>query len=755
MLPVLAALVLAAPPGISRDDYGVPTITAPSVSEAFYAAGYAVAQDRLWQMETSRRLARGRMAEVFGLSYAASDKDILQTGYTDEELQAQIAKLSPATRNAFTEYARGVNAWIEEAKKSGLPAGYAKAGFSPEPWTELDSAAIAVRLLQQFGRGGAGEIRNMALMAYLGTQPKLKGKELDVLDDFAWFNDPAATPTVPKGDDPVRVRPDFYLPDRKTTAAHVAALPKVNLFELMQGIRLSEHEDSRLVAEKVSAPFHTGSYCVVVSPAKSATGRPLLLSGPQMGFRTPSIIHEMAIDAPGLNVTGMDVPGVPGILIGHTPRVAWGLTSGVADTDDIFYYPADGAEGYKYGGAHRDLTKIVRTLHVKDGPDQTVTQLRTIDGPVMLNSASSKTLFAKRTSYWMRELESMESLMGVWGANDAVQAEQAIGRATMSFNFFCADRANIAYRYAGLVPLRAEGVDPRFPTPGDPKFAWKGFVPVAQMPHAMNPKQGFLANWNNKPASWFPNFDTPAWGEIFRNTEILKTLQKPKLNVQDLEMTAWTIARTDETWPYFAPFIKRVTKTYVARPDEGRPLEFPGQIRMSSGPVPLPRSPSIAAFDGRLIDGSIPAATYERFFERLRADLFLDTTGNFLVPEYFHLIAQPTVMLLALQGKTRVSYLHGRTANEVVAKALAEAETPSDQPEPRYVANGIPVPGQPPIPYSDRGSFIQIVEFGRFNFIGRSISLPGIAESGPHSLDQVPLARAWIYKTMPHPWSPK
>lgn len=743
MLPVLAALVLAAPSGIVRDAYGVPTISAPSAGEAFYAAGYAVAQDRLWQMETSRRLARGRMAEVFGSAYVASDKDILQSGYTDEELQAQLDKLSPQLRMAFAEYARGVNAWIDEAKANGLPEGYAKAGFSPEPWTALDSAAIAIRLLQQFGRGGAGEIRNMALMAYLGTQPKLKGKELDVLDDFAWFNDPEATPTIPKGDDPVKDRPAFYLPDRKTTASHVAGLPKVSLFELMQGVRISEHEDSRQVAEQIAAPFQTGSYCVVVSAKKSATGRPLLLSGPQMGFRTPSIIHEMAFNAPGLSVTGMDVPGVPGVLIGHTPKIAWGLTSGVADTDDIFYYPADGADGYKYGGVHRDYTKIVRTLHVKGAPDQKITQLRTVDGPVVLNSASSKTLFAKRSSYWMRELESMESLAGVWTSSRADEAQQAIGRATMSFNFFCADDSNIAYRYAGLVPFRAEGVDPRFPTPGDPKFAWKGFVPVAQMPHAMNPKQGFFANWNNKPVSWFPNFDTPAWGKIFRNTEVLNTLDKPKLNVQDLEMTAWTIARRDETWPYFKPFVRQS--------DGARHI----QMRTGDGPSPYPRAGTLASFDGRLLDGSIPAATYERFIERLRADLFLDTTGNFLVPDYFRLVAQPSVMLRALEGKTRVSYLHGRKAVDVVAKALAEAETPLDAPEVRYAANGIPVPGQPPIPYSDRGSFIQIVEFGRFNFTGRSISLPGIAETGPHALDQVPLARAWQYKPMSEPWNSK
>jgi len=749
----LAFVLATAGPQITRDPYGVPLIRAASHEEASFLAGYAVAQDRLWQMETSRRVSRGKMAEVFGPSYVASDKEVLQFGYTDEELQRQLDSLNGTIRASFREYARGVNAWIEEAKKSGLPEGYAKAGFSPEPWTELDSAAIAVRLLQQFGRGGAGEIRNMALLGYLQGQPNAKDKVLDILDDFAWANDPTATTTVAKVDDVVKTPPPFYYADRAATEKHIAMLPKVGLLELLQGIRVASREESTRVAESVSAPFKTGSYCVVVSPSRSATGRPLLLSGPQMGFRTPSIIHEMSISEPGVNVVGMDIPGAPGIVIGHTQNVAWGMTSGVADTDDIFYYPLDG-DGYSVDGTHKSFLKIDRVMHVKGSPDQTVTQLRTVDGPVILKSNGGKTVFVKKTSYWMRELESIEALNAVWHASNADSVDSGISLAPMSFNFFYTTSAgDIGYRYAGRVPIRAEGVDPRFPTPGGAKYAWRGFVSVNDMPHVRNPKAGFLANWNNKPVAWWPNFDTPVWGRIFRNSALLDCLKKPRLTAQDLELAAWTIARTDETWPYFEPFLAKIPNSQVAVGEEWKVKgsEIVAKTRDGAGE-------SMIGFDGRLVDGSRQASTYLRFVDALRTELFAGTTGNFISPDNFRQIGQPSVMLKALEGKTKVNYLGKRKPEDVVRAALMKATDGERLPDGtyrRYAANGIPVPGQDPIPYSNRGSFIQVVESLLGGMTGRSIVTPGLAETGPHSLDQVPLARAWLFKPMDQPWVSK
>ncbi|MCC7231040.1 MAG: penicillin acylase family protein [Fimbriimonadaceae bacterium] len=721
MLTLLAATILVQGPDLQRDDFGVAHIKAASLERAFFEAGYAVAQDRLWQMENSRRVARGKMAEAFGPSFVASDKEILAQAYTDAELDQQIQQgLDSRCRTMLSGYVQGVNAWIEEATaKNLLPPGYANNGLKPEPWTERDSAAITIRLFQQFGKGGAGEIRNMALLGYLQARKETKDRVLDVLQDFAWFQDPTATTTISERDDPLaKSHPTLPIPTRAVSERHLASLPKVGLLELLPGVRLAEHQESNRIAELVGAPFKWGSYAIVISPQRSATGTPILLSAPQMGFRTPSIIHEMSIEAPGYRAVGMDVPGVPGIAIGHNPYLAWGLTSGVADTDDIFTNATD-ATGYIAEGKSKPIQNVTFTLKVKGSPDQTVVQRRTEFGPIVVESKSGKVVFSRKSASRMVELESLQSVAHVAAISDVKEVDEALRHATVNFNcFFATADGQIGYRFTGRVPNRKPGFDPRFPLPGNAESAWDGMIPFEQMPHVLNPGAGILANWNNKPTTWWTNSDTPVWGKIFRNTEVLACLQAPKISVADVERTAWTIARRDETWPYFKPFVEKVWT--------GTRLE---------------------GFDGWMVDGSRQARLYQYFLDDLRDQLFLGVTGNFISPDNFRLVGQPSVMLAALSGKTKVNYLQGRSANNVVRTAIEKASARLDAKE-RYSAPPIPVPGQSPIPYSNRGSYIQVVELLKDGPWGRNVVTPGVSESGDHSLDQAPLARAWTFKPM-------
>lgn len=698
---------------LERVAYGVPHVRATSIEAAWEGAGYAVAQDRLWQMENSRRVALGTLAEVLGPEAAASDREVLRTGYTEADLQAQFDRLPADIRQAFDAYAKGVNRWMSEAKSSGrLPASFARYNYEPSPWRSLDSVAIAVRLYQQFGRGGAGEIRTMALHGYLASQAKLKDREWDIVDDLGWQNEPQATTTLDAAEtakNPPTIFPPF---DRKVTLAHFAQLPKIGVFELLPGIRLAAREESTRVAEAVAAPYKVGSYAVVVDAKRSASGKALLLSGPQMGFRTPSIVHEIGISAPGLRVVGADVPGVPGVIVGHTDHLAWGLTSGVADTDDVFIAQVEG-DSYRWGNELRKIETVSRTLKIKGQADETVVQRRTHLGPVVLEPRSAKVAFIRRAGAAHREMESMRSLFALYQAKDVREADAAGKLATVNFNVFVADtQGNIGYRYAGLIPQRAEGLDPRLPTPADPKYDWKGYVAADQMPSAINPKSGAFINWNNKPAAWWPNGDTPAWGRIFRDRLLRDSLAKPKLNMADLEMAIWLAARQDYNYPYFASHLKGV-------------------------------SAELDGFDGRMMAGDVAASQYRKFFDELRVELFMPSVGSFLTPDNFKLILQPSLMFEALEGRTKFDYLGGRKAADVVAAAWkrAVAETTPFSPP------SIGVPEQPPIPYSDRGTVIQLIELVSPPR-GKNVLPPGVAEEGPHRLDQVPLARAWTYKPM-------
>ncbi len=707
----IASLTLAP---LSRDSYGVPHIVGQSWEEAFEWAGYAVAQDRLWQMETSRRLSRGKLAEVLGETYANADRELLRVGYTDEELTAQFKKTSDPIQSAFTNYAKGINRYIGEGK---LPEGYAKNGFKPEPWTVEDSVAIAIRLFQQFGRGGAGEIRNMALYTYLAAQPALKGRELDAIDDFAWLNDPRAVSTVMWDDDLVgKRRPVFPVPDRKQTQAHLDRLPKLGLFELLPGVRLASNEESTRVAENLAAPFKVGSYCIAVAGSRSASGQAMLLSGPQMGFQQPSIVHEMSIRAPGLAVVGMDVPGVPGIAVGHTEKVAWGLTSGVADTDDVFFAETTPEGMYKLGKELRPIQALKRTLKVKGKADETVDQRRTHIGPIVLAPKSTPVIFTRRAGAWMQELQGLEALYSVYAATNVDEVDKAAQKATVNFNLFAADTSGrISYNYCGRMPLRAVGVDPRFPAPID--MDWQGIVPADQLPFARDPNSGLFVNWNNKPAVWWPNGDTPVWGRIFRNQLLLDQLTKRKLTTDDLELAIWTAARSDYNYKAFAPYLAGL-------------------------------SSDLDAFKGLRLEGSIAAGAYTAFFDTLRTEIFQPVVGGLMTPDNFKLAIQPSLMIDALEGRTKVKYLGRRSKGEILTAAWEKAKEKlgADRAAWRYNVPSSNFQGQR-VPYSDRGTFIQIVELFE-KPLGRSVLPPGVSETGEHSQDQIPLARAWMFKPM-------
>ena len=691
--------------GLTRGDYGVPVIRAANIAEAMELQGYATAQDRLWQLEMSRRGARSRLAEVLGPGSLNADIEQAKQFYTDAELRAQFVRLPAAMQGWFKAYAKGVNRFISEGD---LPAEYEKNGFKPEPWTEIDSTAVTIKLLQIFGRGGAGELRNLALYKFLESQPKIKAQSTEVFGDFAWQNDPNSVPTCPPEDDLVKVKPTFPQPSPEITKAHLASLPPLGVFELLPGVRVVSLEESKRSAETLKTPFKSGSYCVVVNKKKSTTGGALLLSGPQMGFTVPSIIHEVSLHAPGLDVAGMAVPGVPGVMVGATPNAAWGLTTGVADTEDIYLLPLKDKQNWSEGA----IRNVAFSIPAKGAEPKVIERKDTDYGQIVFEVGAKKVGFARKRAYEGRELQSYEAVAGLWSINDRKGFEKATARATMNFNCFVAlKNGDIGWRYLGDVPLRPSGYDPRFPLPPVRRAEWLGMIPFEQMPHAWNPKRGYLANWNNKPAAWWPNLDTPAWGEAFRNRLLLAQLGAPKLSPDSLQKAVVAMATNAETYPAFAPFLK------------GTALE---------------------KWNGSYRDDPKLGLIFSKFIGTLREELFLGVTGNLGSPDNFSLVAQPDVMLRALRGETTYSYLQGRSASAVISAAMDRAVAATG--DSVFNPATLPVPSDTkPIPWRNRGTYIQIIEPGKS---GQNVVTPGVATAGPHSADQADLARVFGFKPM-------
>ncbi len=710
--------------GGSRGPYGVPLVTGQNPRQAFYGMGFMVAEDRLWQMEMSRRVSRGRLAEIMGPSGVNSDKEVLKYFYTDAELQAMLDSVPKTVKDAFQAYSDGVNNQITRRKAQGkLPKGYAELGFEPEPWTPLDSVAISIRLVRQFGTGGAGELRNTAQLMYLDTQ-KGKDRKLDVMDDLAWQNDPDSIPTVSPDDDPLRdSHPKFPEVTRATTEAHLASLPKPSLFELIPAIRMMEETETDLVAQNLATPFKMGSYAVVVGPDRSRTGHPMLLSAPQMGHSTPSVVHEISVRCPEFSVTGIDVPGIPAVVIGATATFAWGLTSGVADVEDIFVTPLDQAK----------IETETFTRKLKGGEDFTVVRERTPLGFVALKSAGAKAVYSRHSTLLDNELKGVAAIMDVYGAQTPDDLDKAMAANPASFNFFYAfSDGSIGYRYCGHVPMRAEGLDPRLPTPDKPEYQWKGIIPSEQMPHVRNPKSGLLANWNNKPTAWWPNMDTPVWGSVFRNEVLLDSIPAGKLGIRDVQMAAWSIARKEtHSNGVFLPYFRDA----IGKPQSEAQLQ-------------------LSAWDGWDVANAPAGGMYDESVKALRTSLFQPWIGNLLDPSLFEQAIQPSVLVKALNGRTKFDWLGGKSKEDHLKEAVANAEKKlisSSGMETnlwRFMPGQIQIPGQAPIPYADRGTYIQIIELNPTQNMGLNVVSPGNAEEGDNAFDQVPLARAWTYKIM-------
>lgn len=738
-LYVLASTVIVVPGEILRDGYGIPHVFAPDLKSAFHYAGYAVAQDRLYQMDLSRRLALGTASELLGNEAVASDKEAIRFGYSPSEYASFYAHLRKDIQEILVSYSNGVNAYIDDAHSQGkLPFEYK--GEKPRAWKPVDSLAIAVNLTRRFGRGGAGEIRNLLLYTYL--ESRLKERALDVFEDLLWENDPASIPTCLPEDDPHKGESPFLKRNRDVLESHLKLIPKVtNLFELLPGIRIEEENAMRTLAEQHGLPHRAGSYAVVVSPSRSAIGVPLLLSAPQMGFSVPSVIHQMSIRCPEYSAVGMNLPGLPGVLVGHGEFLAWGVTSGVADTDDIFFLKLnpDNPNQYEHQGQWKNFEIEEVMIHPIEGPSQVGVRERSIYGPVVLRSSSQGVAYVRKSTLWMSETEWLNAITDIASAKSIDVVKKMSAQLNANFNLFAASsQGDIGWFFCGRIPLRSPKVDPRLPVPGDGEHDWVGILTPEKMPFVINPKQGYIANWNNKPVNWWPNFDTPVWGRIFRNQLIVDRLSAiQKITTLDIESVVRHIATHSIDPSYFLPILNLSLLRNFESVEERRGSAY------------------LRNWDAEYRDGAVAPVIYNAWFDVFREQLFSPLLGNFLAPDNFRLVVQPTFTWNALNGQTKIDYLDGRKIEDLSFTAFQNALTTlsnrrgGDVATWRLSASRMPFTNLPSVLYTDRGTYIQIIELWP-RIRGRYIAPPGTSEiaNSPHYLDQAALAANWAYIPM-------
>ena len=541
------------PARIYRDDFGVPHVFGDTNEALFTAYGYAVAQDRLWQLELFRRAAYGTLSEILGAAGSVADLAISSPnalesdkrartsvpGYTTTELDTLAATLTAEEREIVGSYVAGINRYLMrvQADPTGkmLPFEFHQLGLgAPQSWTIRD-AIVIMAFNGRFVRSGGGERETQALLTALVARHGLDAGYA-VFNDARWRNDPDTSVSVP---------PQEATDSRRTAQGLPAGL-------VLQLARAAG-DDHQQVADGVSSlwralgiPTTLGSFGWVVSAANSTRGAAMLYGGPQLDFNTPEVFHEVQLrGGSGFNVAGVAFAGWPIVAIGLNDHIAWTTMSVGGDNVDTYVETlCGGGVGYLYQGVCTPFVTRQETILVRDAAPVTITVERTIHGPVVASGPGVK--YTERRSTWMREIDEFRMRLAFGRARSVNDFAAAVAlTAGSSHNLYADHVGNIGYWQAGAIPVRPVGFDPRLPLPGDGSAEWTGeFAPV---PYSINPQRGWLTNWNSKAAFGYDTGET-MFGKQHRVLEIEEELRRRlssgPLSESDMRAIATEISRT-------------------------------------------------------------------------------------------------------------------------------------------------------------------------------------------------------------------
>ncbi len=525
---------------LTRDEHGIPTIQAATVRDALFGLGVAHAQDRLWQMETHRRIGAGRLAEAFGDGALDTDR-FLRTLGVRQAAAAQWAALPVPSREALQAYADGVNAVIGSLR--ARPPEFVILGLTPEPWTPVDSLSWAIMMAWDLGANWQTELIRLRLSA------KLPKERIDQLLP------PYPGDTVPASMDYAAFYKSLNLDGDAGTK--LALNPAANL-----AANLATRQDVLLklmAAAPESEVEGVGSNSWVLAGSRSTTGKPLLASDPHLKLSTPALWYFARLQAPGLKIAGASLPGLPGVVMGQNEHVAWGLTNTGPDVQDTYLERVKPDDTTMYqtptGWAHFESRQEL--IKVRGKPDVMITVRSTRHGPVLSDTALVGAIDDRQNAFgdpakpayviamrWTG-LDADTDIVGTTlrmnsaGSVDEFIRAGANWVAPMQNMAVADDAGHIALVSPGRVPLRRADNDllGLAPAPGwDARYDWDGFLPAAELPQQRDPERGFIANANQKitPPD-YPHLITHHWALPFRHQRIEQLIEaSPKHSLADL-----------------------------------------------------------------------------------------------------------------------------------------------------------------------------------------------------------------------------
>ncbi len=526
---------------VIRDSRGIPHVFAADAHDLYFMQGWVHAEDRLFQMDLSRRQASGTLAELFGPAALASDVELRTLGLRRAATRS-LGAISDAARADLEAYAEGVNAWVASHP---LPVEYGlleRTAFTP--WTPVDSLVIAK--LIAFGLSFDLDVEatvTLATYQATGQAAGFDGAALYFEDLFrsAPF-DPASTVPDALGGPPA---PGAASAASRSGARISAALSPAAL-DLARGYLERARRVPLLRAALSPRERVAGSNEWAVSGALTADGRPLMANDPHLSLDVPATFHQVHLRSPaaGSDVIGSGFPGTPYVILGQNRRITWGATTNPMDVTDTYQEQivADAASpsglSTVYMGTNEPIIPIPETFrfNLLDGtpenlavagaadgvPPATLIVPRRNDGPIIaLDAAAGTALSVQYTGFSAtREIDSFR----LWNrAGNVSEFEEGLRYFDFgSQNWAYADiDGNIAYFTSAEMPLREDlaaltvnGLPPFFLRDGTGGNEWLPagpdrpehhaipyrVLPMDEMPHVVNPPAGWFVNANNDPA---------------------------------------------------------------------------------------------------------------------------------------------------------------------------------------------------------------------------------------------------------------
>lgn len=548
---------------VQRDVLGIPTITADSSHDLFFAQGYVHAQDRFWEMDFRRHVTSGRVSELFGESQLATDKFLRTLGW-HATAEQEVEALDATERAYYDAYADGVNAYLADHQGADASFEYAvlglqNPGYEIEPWTPADSVAWLKAMAWDL-RSNIESETERAVIAPTATEAQID----ELYPGYPFDRNPIIVPKI-SAVPAVGSAPDLPAEGAAEAegegegegeggdAAGAQDAPTAAIeWTEVQGVIAAVGE---LVGD---AGEGIGSNSWVVSGSVTDTGMPLLANDPHLGASLPSVWHQIQLKCATVteecpfDVAGFGFSGLPGVVIGHNARIAWGFTNLTTDVTDLYLEKIEG-DSYWYDGALVPLETRTETFKVAGGDDVDLEVRSTVNGPIVSGLTDDFTAIADdpytgtdgtvvaptgapagedAVSLRWTALHPGTTASAIFALNTANDFDDFRGAAALfdvpAQNLIYADvDGNIGYQTPGKLPIRGAG-DGSMPQPGwDSTYAWQGYIPFEELPVSYNPTEGYIVTANNAIVGQdYAHFLTTDWDYGWRAARIDELIQR-------------------------------------------------------------------------------------------------------------------------------------------------------------------------------------------------------------------------------------